>query len=72
MPYQYVATKHGLVGATKVMALEFAGKGIRANVVAPGAINTDMLQKAYAAIAEAGGEIIGSPLWDKYGKWPVY
>ena len=53
MPYPYVATKHALVGATKVLALEFAGKGIRANVVAPGAINTDMLQKAYAAIAEA-------------------
>jgi NAD(P)-dependent dehydrogenase (short-subunit alcohol dehydrogenase family) len=55
MPYPYVATKHALVGATKVLALEFAGKGIRANVVAPGAINTDMLQTAYAAIAEAEG-----------------
>ena len=55
MPYPYVATKHGLVGATKVLALEVAAKGIRANVVAPGAINTDMLQQAYAAIAEAEG-----------------
>lgn len=55
MPYPYVATKHALVGATKVLAIEFAGKGIRANVVAPGAINTDMLQTAYAAIAEAEG-----------------
>ncbi len=55
MPYPYVATKHALVGATKVLALEFASKGIRANVVAPGAINTDMLQQAYAAIAEAEG-----------------
>lgn len=55
MPYPYVATKHALVGATKVLALEFAPKGIRANVVAPGAINTDMLQQAYAAIAEAEG-----------------
>ena len=44
MPYPYVATKHALVGATKVLAIEFAAKGIRANVVAPGAINTDMLQ----------------------------
>ena len=55
MPYPYVATKHALIGATKVLALEFAAKGIRANVVAPGAINTDMLQTAYAAIAEAEG-----------------
>ena len=35
------------------MALEFASKGIRANVVAPGAIATDMLQSAYEAIASA-------------------
>jgi 3-oxoacyl-[acyl-carrier protein] reductase len=55
MPYPYVATKHALVGATKVLALEHASKGIRANVVAPGAINTDMLQQAYAAIAEGAG-----------------
>jgi len=55
MPYPYVATKHALVGATKALALEFASSGIRANVVAPGAINTDMLQQAYAAIAEAEG-----------------
>lgn len=27
---------------TKTMALEFAGKNIRANLVAPGAIDTDM------------------------------
>lgn len=53
MPYPYVATKHALVGATKTLALEAASKGIRANVIAPGAINTDMLQTAYAAIAEA-------------------
>lgn len=53
MPYPYVATKHALVGATKTLALEVACKGIRANIVAPGAINTDMLQQAYKAIAEA-------------------
>jgi NAD(P)-dependent dehydrogenase (short-subunit alcohol dehydrogenase family) len=55
MPYPYVATKHGLVGVTKVMALEVAEIGIRCNVVAPGAIHTDMLQAAYEAIASAGG-----------------
>ncbi|WP_163934519.1 SDR family NAD(P)-dependent oxidoreductase [Paraferrimonas sp. SM1919] len=55
MPYPYIATKHALVGATKAMALEFGSKNIRANVVAPGAIATDMLAEAYAAIAEAEG-----------------
>ena len=55
MPYPYTATKFALVGVTKQMALEGGGSGIRANVVCPGAINTDMLQQAYAAIAEAEG-----------------
>ena len=53
MPYPYVATKFALVGVTKMLALEFASKGIRANVVAPGAIATDMLMQAYEAIASA-------------------
>jgi NAD(P)-dependent dehydrogenase (short-subunit alcohol dehydrogenase family) len=55
MPYPYTASKFALVGITKQMALEGGAAGIRANVVCPGAINTDMLQQAYAAIAEAEG-----------------
>ncbi len=55
MPYPYTASKFALVGVTKQMALEGGPAGIRANVVCPGAINTDMLQQAYAAIAEAEG-----------------
>lgn len=55
MPYPYTATKFALVGVTKQMALEGGRFGIRANVVCPGAIDTDMLQQAYAAIAEAEG-----------------
>lgn len=52
MPYPYTATKHAIVGITKQLALEYGPKGIRSNAIAPGAINTDMLQAAYAAIAE--------------------
>jgi NAD(P)-dependent dehydrogenase (short-subunit alcohol dehydrogenase family) len=39
----YAAAKAGLIGLTKTVALEFAQKGITANAVAPGFINTEMV-----------------------------
>ncbi len=39
----YVASKHGVVGLTKSVALEFARKGVRVNVLCPGDIRTPML-----------------------------
>jgi 3-oxoacyl-[acyl-carrier protein] reductase len=38
----YAASKAGLIGLTKSLAQEFAGRGLTANVVAPGFIATDM------------------------------
>lgn len=38
----YVAAKHGLIGLTRLMAIELAGKGVRVNAVSPGLIQTDM------------------------------
>lgn len=40
----YVATKAGVIGMTKVWAREFGRKGICVNAVAPGYINTEMMQ----------------------------
>ncbi|MGH9397142.1 MAG: SDR family NAD(P)-dependent oxidoreductase [Terriglobia bacterium] len=42
----YVVSKHGLLGLTRSIALDYAKQNIRANCVLPGAIDTPMLRWA--------------------------
>jgi 3-hydroxybutyrate dehydrogenase len=51
----YVAAKHGLLGLTKVVALETAQSGITANAICPGWVLTPLVQKQIDALAARKG-----------------
>ena len=42
----YTTSKHGLIGLTRSLAVDLAADGVRANAVAPGSVDTPMLQWA--------------------------
>jgi NAD(P)-dependent dehydrogenase (short-subunit alcohol dehydrogenase family) len=50
----YTSSKHGIIGLTKVAAMEYATQGIRVNAVCPAFIATPMLERAGLT---AGSEI---------------
>jgi 3-hydroxybutyrate dehydrogenase len=51
----YVAAKHGIVGLTKVTALENATTGVTCNAICPGWVLTPLVQKQVDAKAAAMG-----------------
>lgn len=51
----YVASKHGIVGLTKAVALETATTGITVNAICPGWVLTPLVQKQIDAKAEKEG-----------------
>ena len=51
----YVAAKHGVIGLTKVAALELAESGITANAICPGWVLTPLVQKQIHTRAARAG-----------------
>ncbi len=61
----YAASKAGLIGLTKSVAKELAGRNVLANVVAPGFIETDMTA---AMPAEARSAMAGAIPLERFGR----
>jgi 3-hydroxybutyrate dehydrogenase len=51
----YVAAKHGIVGLTKVVALETAEKGVTCNAICPGYVYTPLVEAQIEGQAKAHG-----------------
>ena len=51
----YVASKHGLIGLTRALALEVARRGVTVNAVCPGYTETDILRESIANVVHKTG-----------------
>jgi len=51
----YAATKWGVIGLTKTLAMELGEWGIRANAIAPGAVAGDRIKRVFAGRAQISG-----------------
>lgn len=51
----YVAAKHGIVGLTKVIALETAEEPITVNAICPGWVKTPLIERQIESVAEREG-----------------
>lgn len=60
----YVAAKHGIIGLTKVAAIELANAGITCNAICPGWVLTPLVQKQLDARAASEGKVIEDVMRD--------
>jgi NAD(P)-dependent dehydrogenase (short-subunit alcohol dehydrogenase family) len=53
----YAAAKSGIIGLTRAAAIEYAKAGVRINVISPGVIETDMLERFTGGDAAAKAQL---------------
>lgn len=51
----YVASKHGVLGLTRAVAIEAAARNVTVNAICPGWIDSDMTERSIARIVEKTG-----------------
>ena len=54
--FPYPVAKHGLLGLTRALGIEYAARGIRVNAIAPGYVETALAADHYAGFPDAEGE----------------
>jgi 3-hydroxybutyrate dehydrogenase len=58
----YAASKHGVLGLTRTVALEVATKGVTVNAICPGYVDTDMTTRAIETIEAKTGKSVSDAL----------
>jgi NAD(P)-dependent dehydrogenase (short-subunit alcohol dehydrogenase family) len=64
----YCAAKHGVVGFTRAVALDYASSNIRINAVCPGIIDTEMMQRFTGGTPEGHDQVIAQEPVGRMGK----
>lgn len=54
--YVYGATKAAVIGLTKALAVDFIARGLRANAICPGTVQSPSLDQRIAAVASSTGK----------------
>ncbi|MEX1008316.1 MAG: SDR family oxidoreductase [Acidimicrobiia bacterium] len=54
----YIAAKHGVIGLTRTVALEYGAQGIRVNAICPGTARTPMVAGALDRFPEIGEQLV--------------
>lgn len=54
--FPYPVAKHGLIGMTRALGIEYAAEGIRVNAIAPGYVDTEIAQTYWNGFPDPAAE----------------
>jgi NAD(P)-dependent dehydrogenase (short-subunit alcohol dehydrogenase family) len=59
----YCASKHGLLGFSRSLAIEVKPHNIRVHAICPGGVDTDFIKGTYCSAANCGGDVGAARCW---------